>query len=107
IFNNLISNAIKFTNRGGNVSISAIRKGNFAEINVSDNGMGINEENQKKLFRIDTKFQTNGTADEAGTGLGLILCKEFVEENGGTIFVNSEEGKGASFFFTLPLQINS
>ncbi|MCW8809789.1 MAG: PAS domain S-box protein [Ignavibacteriaceae bacterium] len=107
ILRNLISNAIKFTNRGGNVSISAIRKGNFAEINVSDNGMGINEENQKKLFRIDTKFQTNGTADEAGTGLGLILCKEFVEENGGTIFVNSEEGKGASFFFTLPLQINS
>ena len=107
ILRNLISNAIKFTNKEGNVSISAIRKGNFAQITVSDNGMGISEENQKKLFRIDTKFQTNGTAEETGTGIGLILCKEFVEENGGTIFVNSEEGKGTSFFFTLPLQINS
>jgi PAS domain S-box-containing protein len=107
ILRNLISNAIKFTNKEGNVSISAIRKGNFAQIAVSDNGMGISEENQKKLFRIDTKFQTNGTAEETGTGIGLILCKEFVEENGGTIFVNSEEGKGTSFFFTLPLQINS
>jgi PAS domain S-box-containing protein len=107
ILRNLINNAIKFTNREGNVSISAIRKGNFAEIAVSDNGVGINEENQKKLFRIDTKFQTNGTADEAGTGLGLILCKEFVGENGGTIYVNSEEGKGTKFIFTLPLLINS
>jgi len=107
ILRNLISNAIKFTNKEGNVSISATRKGNFAQIAVSDNGMGISEENQKKLFRIDTKFQTNGTAEETGTGIGLILCKEFVEENGGTIFVNSEEGKGTSFFFTLPLQINS
>jgi PAS domain S-box-containing protein len=104
ILRNLISNAIKFTNKGGTVSVSAVRKGNFAEIAVKDNGVGISEENQKKLFRIDTKFQTDGTAYEAGTGLGLILCKEFVEENGGTIYCSSEEGKGTRFFFTLPLQ---
>jgi len=103
ILRNLISNAIKFTKQGGTVTISAINKNNFAEIAVSDNGVGISEEDQKKLFRIDTKFQTNGTADEGGTGLGLILCKEFAEENGGTIYVNSTEGKGTRFIFTLPL----
>ena len=107
ILRNLISNAIKFTKQDGTVTVSAVTKSNFAEIAVSDNGVGISEEDQKKLFRIDTKFQTNGTAEEGGTGLGLILCKEFAEENGGTIYVNSTEGKGSRFIFTLPLLSNS
>jgi PAS domain S-box-containing protein len=107
VLRNLITNAIKFTQRGGRVSVSATEKGNFAEVVVSDNGVGLSKENQKKLFKIDTQFKTDGTADEKGTGLGLILCKEFVEKNGGTISVESEEGKGAKFIFTLPLYMNS
>jgi len=107
VLRNLITNAIKFTPRGGRVSVSTIKKGNFAEVVVSDNGVGISEENQKKLFKIDTQFKTDGTADEKGTGLGLILCKEFVEKNGGTISVESEEGKGAKFIITLPLYTNA
>jgi len=107
VLRNLITNAIKFTPHGGKVSVSAIKNRNFAEITVTDNGVGICEENQKKLFRIDTQFKTDGTADEKGTGLGLILCKEFVEKNGGTISVQSEEAKGTKFIFTLPLYKNS
>jgi len=107
VLRNLITNAIKFTPHGGRVSVSTIEKGNLAEVAVTDNGVGISEENQKKLFKIDTQFKTVGTADEKGTGLGLILCKEFVEKNGGTISVDSKEGKGTKFIFTLPLYINS
>lgn len=107
VLRNLINNAIKFTKPGGTVSVSATKKDLLAEITVADNGVGISSENQKKIFRIDAQFKTNGTVDETGSGLGLILCKEFVEENGGTISVNSEEGKGAKFIFTLPLLNNS
>lgn len=103
VIRNLISNAIKYTNQGGFIKISAIKKSKFCQINVSDNGMGICEENTSKLFKIDESYTTVGTEREKGTGLGLILCKEFVEKNRGTISVKSELGKGSTFSFTLPL----
>jgi signal transduction histidine kinase len=69
---------------------------------VEDNGVGIREQDIEKLFRIDAKVYSKGTAEESGTGLGLILCKEFVEKNSGTIRVESKPGKGSQFIFTLP-----
>jgi len=113
VIRNLVSNAIKFTNEGGFVKIEASFFKNentnfttpqYALITVEDNGIGICEESKKKLFRIDIHHSTKGTARESGTGLGLILCKEFVEKNAGQIWVESEENKGSKFFFTVPLQ---
>ena len=102
VLRNLLSNAIKFTRPGGKVNISATRTGNYVEICVADNGIGISKENQKKLFKIDEQFKSYGTANEQGSGLGLLLCKEFVEKNGGTIWVESKYGMGSKFKFTLP-----
>ncbi len=102
ILRNLISNAIKFSNNGGKIDISSITKQDCVEITVSDNGVGMNVETQGKLFRIGTKITKTGTAGETGTGLGLIICKEFVEKHGGKIWVESELGKGSQFKFTLP-----
>jgi signal transduction histidine kinase len=102
VVKNLISNSIKFTNEGGEVKISAQEKGELIEVNVSDNGVSISEEDIDKLFRIDVHHTTIGVAAEKGTGLGLVLCKEFVEKNGGKIWVESESGKGSEFKFTIP-----
>ncbi len=107
IIRNLISNAIKFTNTNGKVTISAILKNNEVQVSVTDNGIGISQENISRLFRIDDPFKVAGTANEQGTGLGLILCKEFVEKNGGKIWVESATGVGSSFIFTLPLRKKS
>jgi signal transduction histidine kinase len=103
ILRNLISNAIKFTNSNGKIDIIALQNDNFIEIAVSDNGVGMNEETRNKLFSLETNETTIGTANEKGSGLGLILCKEFVEKHGGKIWVESELGKGSVFKFTLPL----
>lgn len=103
IIRNLIANAIKFTNQNGNIFIYINKKDNFQEITVEDTGVGISEENIKKLFRIDTKHATLGTEKEKGTGLGLLLCKEFIDKHGGTIWVNSEIGKGSKFTFSIPI----
>ena len=103
IIRNLISNAIKFTNLNGEINVYASSKGKFIEIAVSDNGVGMNEETQNKLFKLGTNKSTNGTAKEKGSGLGLILCKEFVEKQNGNIWVESELGKGSVFKFSLPL----
>lgn len=103
ILRNLISNAIKFTKPGGSINVSAISNQNHVEISISDNGVGINNETLKKLFDIDTNTTTKGTAEEKGSGLGLILCKEFVEKHKGEIWAESERGKGSVFKFTLPL----
>jgi len=102
ILQNLISNAIKFTNLGGKVFIQCISKPSQIKITVCDNGVGMDQETCNKLFRIDTTVTTSGTANERGSGFGLILCKEFVEMNGGKIWVKSKLGEGSKFTFTLP-----
>lgn len=102
VLRNLISNAIKFTNIGGRIEFSAQPKEAVVEIAVSDNGIGIGNEHLAKLFRIDSRYKRLGTAREKGTGLGLILCKEFVEKNGGKIWIESEPGQGTTVKFTLP-----
>ncbi len=102
VLRNLATNAIKFTPRGGRVEIRTIKQGNFIRMEVQDNGVGLSEEAARKLFRFDTATTTLGTANERGTGLGLILCKEFVEKSGGAIGVESTPGKGSTFFFTVP-----
>ncbi|HEX7493396.1 MAG TPA: HAMP domain-containing sensor histidine kinase [Bacteroidales bacterium] len=102
ILRNLISNAIKFTNIKGEIIVNATELKQYVEVEVKDNGIGISAENQKKLFQIDTFHSTPGTHDERGTGLGLLLCKEFVELHGGNILIESEAGKGSRFAFTLP-----
>ena len=100
---NLVSNALKYTNEGGEVNISTIqREEGYICVSVADTGVGMNQEALDKIFRIDSKLTTLGTAKEKGTGLGLLLCKELVERNGGTISVQSELGKGSTFTFTLP-----
>lgn len=102
VVRNLMSNAIKFTPEGGRVKVSMRRSTEGVTISVDDTGVGMSPEVIKKLFRIDTKYSTQGTSNEKGTGLGLILCKDFVEKNGGTIGVNSIPEKGSTFFFSLP-----
>ena len=103
VIRNLLSNALKFTNIYGTVNVSAVQKEECVEVSVSDTGIGIKEEYLSKLFRIDVKYKREGTAHEPGTGLGLILCKEFVKKHGGEIWVESEAGKGTTFRFTLPI----
>lgn len=102
IFRNLIANAIKFTPRQGHIKITAIQNKEFIEISVIDNGVGIEKKDIKKLFHIDGNHSTHGTDGETGTGLGLILCQEFVEKHGGQIWVESEVEHGSTFKFTLP-----
>jgi PAS domain S-box-containing protein len=104
ILRNLISNAIKYTHPNGVITISAVQNQNNIEITVSDNGVGMSEETRNKLFEIGSNITTAGTANEKGSGLGLILCREFIEIHGGEIWVNSELGKGSSFTFSLPFR---
>lgn len=101
VLRNLILNAIKFSKAGGDIEISATEKDGLITIGVRDFGVGIHPEVQKILFEKTMGYSTRGTANEKGTGLGLILCKEFVEKNGGTIWLESEVGKGSTFYFTL------
>lgn len=102
VIRNLLSNAIKFTPEGGKIKLGISEKEGFWIVNIADSGVGMPDSVVDKIFRIDTKHSTQGTAKEKGTGLGLILCKEFVEKNGGEISVKSKEGKGSLFSFTLP-----
>jgi PAS domain S-box-containing protein len=103
IIRNLATNAIKFTPNNGQIKIIANKKDSLAEITVADNGIGISEENIKNLFRLDINLTKAGTSNETGSGLGLLLCKEFIEKNNGKICVESTEGKGSTFTITLPL----
>jgi signal transduction histidine kinase len=103
ILRNLISNALKFTPKGGNMKISAKTIGNnLVEISIQDTGIGMNKILLDNLFRIDVQSCREGTDLEPGSGLGLLLCKEFVEIHGGKLWVESEEGIGSTFYFTLP-----
>lgn len=101
IIQNLLINAIKFTRQNGTIVISAVEKGKIIEVSVEDSGMGIESRAITKLFNFDRLLSTSGTAGERGTGLGLPLCKEFIERNHGKIWVESEPGKGSKFIFTL------
>jgi two-component system sensor histidine kinase/response regulator len=105
VLRNLISNALKFTHPGGSIDVSATQINEHIEVAISDTGTGIDKENIPKLFRIDVKYTREGTAEEQGTGLGLILCKELVKKNGGKIWVESEVNKGTTFKFTLPKEV--
>jgi PAS domain S-box-containing protein len=104
VLRNLIANAIKFTNNNGKINIASKKQtdSSFLEISVADTGVGIPKERIDDLFHIDKNISTKGTGNETGTGLGLIICKEFVEKQGGKIWIESEEGKGSIFYFTLP-----
>lgn len=102
ILRNLISNAIKFTPKEGKIKIQSVLKAQTAFISVEDNGIGMSGQKARDIFKIGVKISQAGTSGEKGTGLGLILCKDFVEKNGGKIDVFSELGKGTSFVFTLP-----
>ncbi len=102
VIRNLLNNAIKFTPENGLIEISAIERGKQIEICVKDTGTGISEVDVTKLFKIDSTVKRKGTNNEDGSGLGLILCREFVQKHKGNIWVKSEPGKGSSFFFTIP-----
>jgi PAS domain S-box-containing protein len=104
VLRNLISNAIKFSHKGGVVQISATEKKPYITISISDNGTGIVLSELDKLFNIAQVRTTNGTAGEKGTGLGLMICKEFIEMHNGRIWVESECGKGTKFIFTIPMK---
>jgi signal transduction histidine kinase len=99
---NLLSNAIKFTPEGGRIEVGAVPKDGFVEVSVSDTGIGIAPEDQEKVFE---EFRQVGTAKKIeGTGLGLTLCRKFVELHGGRIWVKSQEGVGSTFTFTIPVR---
>jgi PAS domain S-box-containing protein len=102
VVRNLLNNAIKFTNRFGNIILSSVELESHIQITIKDNGVGIKEGIIPKLFSISSKTSTIGTESEKGTGLGLILCKDLIEKNNGTIWVESQIGKGSEFSFTIP-----
>lgn len=106
VLTNLVSNALKFTNKGGKIIVSAKWLANELKVIVSDNGVGISEKIIPNLFKLDKNVSTYGTNQEKGTGMGIILCKEFIEKHGGRIWVESTVGKGSDFFFTIPNQNN-
>lgn len=102
IMRNLLSNAIKYSNKGDSIEVSSEDSDGFAIVHVTDHGLGISKEGQEKLFRQEAHFTTFGTANEEGSGLGLILVKDFIDKIGGKIWFESEEGKGSKFSFSIP-----
>jgi signal transduction histidine kinase len=102
VMQNLLSNAINFTPPSGRITIECLLKGSHAEVSVSDTGIGINKENLKRLFHYDFSQVKIGTSESSGAGLGLIICREMIQKNGGKIFAESEAGVGSRFTFTLP-----
>jgi signal transduction histidine kinase len=107
LFHNLVSNAIKFTDRGGKISINQTLVDKIVQISIEDNGMGMSERQIHDLFKVETSQSTKGTLGEVGTGLGLLLCKQFIEQHGGSISVKSTLGQGSAFLLTLPLHSHS
>jgi len=107
IIRNLSSNAVKFTPKGGKVAIAAKPNSDgWVEISVKDSGIGMNQEIVENLFKLDVDTSRKGTDKESSTGLGLIICKELIEKHGGKLWVESEEGKGSTFYFTVPVKAN-
>ncbi|TVQ15412.1 MAG: hypothetical protein EA361_05775 [Bacteroidetes bacterium] len=104
VIRNLLSNALKYTDSGGEIVLESKIQDHKVFISVKDNGVGMTEESKAKIFRVDTLHSTYGTMDEKGSGLGLLLCKEFIEKQGGEITFESELGKGSVFTFSLPLE---
>ena len=102
VIRNLVSNAVKYTTSGGIIDIFADIENDFIRIHVKDTGIGMNPEDLSNLFKIGKNFSRKGTENEAGTGLGLALCKDFIERHGGKIWVESDKGKGSEFIFSLP-----
>jgi signal transduction histidine kinase len=107
VLRNLISNALKFTTTGGKITISTEHIKNELTVTISDNGVGISKDRINKIFNIIENYSTPGTQKETGTGLGLILCKEFIEKNNGRIWVKSTVGIGSSFSFSIPTIVES
>lgn len=107
IIRNLLTNAIKFSFKGHKVTLAATETGENVLFMISDNGIGIQEKRLKELFKLDKYTNTNGTENELGTGLGLILCKDFVEKNNGTIWIESVPDKGTQAFFSIPVNVSS
>jgi len=105
IFTNLISNAIKYSHPDSSITINSTETGQFIQVGVIDSGIGISKEDTGKLFRVDVDHKTIGNSEEKGTGIGLILCMEFVTRNGGKLWVLSETGRGSAFYFTLPKEL--
>lgn len=103
VIRNLLSNAIKFTLPGGKINLSSVELGNWTEIKIEDTGVGMSAKKIDDLFKIEKNQSTKGTNDETGTGLGLLLCKEFVERQGGELKIESQEGVGSTISFTLPV----
>jgi signal transduction histidine kinase len=101
ILRNLISNAVKFTNKSGSITISSDQNDESVLIKIKDSGVGMDEKKLRDIFRIDVNTSTKGTAMESGTGLGLIISKEFVEKQGGKIWVESRKNEGTTFYFTV------
>ncbi len=101
VLRNLISNSIKFSNKQGIIKITSEQNDGVVKVKVSDNGIGIPDNDLEKILRIDIRYTTEGTAEEKGTGLGLILCKEIIEKHGGEIQIKSENNKGTEVSFTL------
>jgi len=102
VFGNIFSNATKYTANGGKIVFSAVQKDSFLEINIKDNGVGMNKDKLNNLFKVDLGQSTLGTENEKGTGLGLLVCKEFIAKNDGEIKVKSEPGKGSVFSLLVP-----
>ncbi|WP_278021038.1 sensor histidine kinase [Flavobacterium ginsengisoli] len=105
ILRNLLSNAIKFTDKNGEIKVKLIKTNQKVEISITDNGIGVPDSIKEKLFKINGKVLQKGTENELGSGLGLLLCKEFVNIHQGKIWVESELGKGSTFKFTLPIKV--
>lgn len=103
VIQNLLTNAIKFTGQNGKITVGCTRTGEEMIISVKDTGMGMSQEHINKLFRHDVQYSSRGTDNETGTGLGLLICRDFVERHGGRIWLESEQGKGTTFFIGLPL----
>jgi len=102
VIRNLMSNALKFSNEKGSVSFTTTNIDGFVYCTITDSGIGMSKKTKENLFNIETKIKRKGTANETGTGLGLLLCKDFIERNGGSLTVESTEGEGAAFTFSLP-----